>query len=458
MVKENNKIGQPLILMCYAIVMLFILSLFKLPIGTVNGLNKIDIIADIRVTKPKDTIAKLPIAIEAIKKDSIQKTASKIAPPPAESESLLTDYCVDYSASLQSFFDKLDSIKQSKKKIRIAYFGDSFIEGDEITDEIRSKLQSIYGGNGIGFMPIQSAVAPLYKQININSTNWKDANFKENPNKYPLGLSGHLFYADGEASVSYTAKPNQPFTDVKLYFGKTPANTILTITKDGKQETVVVEGSKLINEITINQTTPIKNIKIATSSNVLPIYGASFENPDGIYLDNYAFRGNSSVQTQQLTKEMIEAFNAYLHYDLIIIHYGINAVEHDMQKNTWFENSMHNVIQTFKNGLGNVPMLIVSTSDRGYKYPEGYATEKGVPVMVAIQKNIAQKHQLAFWNLYEAMGGENTMVKWVKGDTVLAYKDYTHVNDRGAKRIAHLFTEKLHASKKYYQTHNTAKN
>ena len=43
------------------------------------------------------------------------------------------------------------------------------------------------------------------------------------------------------------------------------------------------------------------------------------------------------------------------------------------------------------------------------------------------------------------------MVNWVEGDTVLAYKDYMHVNEKGAKRIANLLFTKLMASKKFYE-------
>ena len=50
------------------------------------------------------------------------------------------------------------------------------------------------------------------------------------------------------------------------------------------------------------------------------------------------------------------------------------------------------------------------------------------------------------------MGGDNTMVNWVEGDTVLAAKDYIHMNIKGAKKVGDLFFDKLIASKKYYQS------
>ena len=147
----------------------------------------------------------------------------------------------------------------------------------------------------------------------------------------------------------------------------------------------------------------------------------------------------------------MQHLNKYLHYDLIIIHYGINAVEHDKQKFGWFESGMHSLIKNIRGGMGNIPILLVSTSDMAYKYNGIYSTEKAVPYMVATQREIAKNHKVAFWNLFEAMGGDNTMVKWAEGDTVLANKDYTHVTDKGAKKVGDLFFNKLIASKNYYQ-------
>ena len=45
----------------------------------------------------------------------------------------------------------------------------------------------------------------------------------------------------------------------------------------------------------------------------------------------------------------------------------------------------------------------------------------------------------AFWDMYEAMGGENTMPKWAEETPPLASKDYIHFTSKGAKKIAELF-------------------
>jgi len=443
MKRNNNKIHQPLILICLATLLLFLLSLSKLPLCFLNGQQKIDILADIRKTEPV-VLPKISMV-----KVTAQQVITHLTQP--KDSTFIIDFGVDSINSLQHFYQKLDSIKVSHNKIRIAYFGDSFVEGDEMTDELRFRLQSLYGGNGIGFLPMQSSVAQLYSQVNIKSSGWKDYNFRENPSKLPLGISGHLFYSTGNGMVDYSPKTNMPPTTVKLYTGKLEKDAVVYLNNNGTSGVVGLNINQPINETVLANNTPIKTIKITSNNEHIPFYGVSMEGVTGVYLDNYAFRGNTSALNQQISNEVMNQLNNYLHYDLIIVHYGINAVEHDQTEFEWFEISMKNLIRNIRKGFGSVPILLVSTSDMGHKYGNEYLTEKGVPYMVATQREIARKNNVAFWNLYQAMGGENTMVNWVEGDTVFACKDYTHLNSNGAKKVGDLFFDKMMASKNYYK-------
>ena len=439
---KENKIWQPLMLVGYAVMLFIFLSFFKLPTGILNGHQTIDILADVRKTKPK------PKSVTPVNKDTFN--FSKNLPIPKDS-TLIADYGFDTSYSLKYFYQKLDSAKLAGRKVRIAYFGDSFIEGDEVTDEIRLQLQNLFGGNGIGFLPIQSSVAALYTQLKMSSAGWIDYNFRENQYKFPLGLSGHLFYPYSSGEVELVPKTNHLPTNLKIYTGKPSKSAVLFATINGKSQTVNVASSNQINETTLAKTYPINSAKITTTNEDIPVYGISMDGDNGVYLDNYSFRGNTCLLTLQVPKEVMSGFNHYLKYDLVIIHYGINAVEHDKYDYDWFETGMNKLIKNIRNGFGNVPILIVSTSDMAYKYDGKYSTEKGVPFMVDLQKQIAQYNKVAFWNLYESMGGEGTIVNWVEGDSVLANKDYIHVNSKGAKKVGDLFFNKLIASKNYYQ-------
>jgi len=373
-------------------------------------------------------------------------TASKPPAPAADifDSSLITDYAVDTLAMMKGFYKKLDNLRHNKGKVRIAYFGDSFIEADYITGELRTRLQHIYGGNGVGFVPVQSIVADSYQSIYFNNnTSWTDYNFRNNPQKLPLGLTGHVFYSNGNSWCEYGAAKNR-LAGVYLYTGKTQdTNTLVTVDKDGIKNNININNDGYINQTVLNEGNAIKKLKLSCTNKNLPVYGVSIEDTTGVYIDNYAFRGNTGLLGLQVPADVIEGFKKYFIYDLVIVHYGLNAIVHNETNFDWFDRGIGKLIQKIKASYPGVPILLVSTSDIAYNEGGQYVTDPAVPILVQTQNETAKKNKVAFWNLYYSMGGANTIANWADGDTVLAYKDYMHVNERGADKIAGIFFNKL---------------
>jgi hypothetical protein len=71
------------------------------------------------------------------------------------------------------------------------------------------------------------------------------------------------------------------------------------------------------------------------------------------------------------------------------------------------------------------------------------------------QRLIAERTGIAFWDLYEAMGGENSMVKLAEAKPPLAAKDYTHLTFKGGRKLAKLMVGSLlHEREKYAERRN----
>ena len=81
--------------------------------------------------------------------------------------------------------------------------------------------------------------------------------------------------------------------------------------------------------------------------------------------------------------------------------------------------------------------------DKSYRKNGVYQTDPSVPILVEAQKRMAKDNKLAFWSLYDAMGGYGSMVNWVEGDTAFANRDYTHFNFKGARKVGKLLFSKL---------------
>jgi lysophospholipase L1-like esterase len=74
-----------------------------------------------------------------------------------------------------------------------------------------------------------------------------------------------------------------------------------------------------------------------------------------------------------------------------------------------------------------------------------------IPAMRNTQRQIAQKTGIAFWDMFEAMGGENSMVKFSEGKPPLAAKDYTHLNFKGGRILAGRLVKSLLFEKEKYE-------
>ena len=75
----------------------------------------------------------------------------------------------------------------------------------------------------------------------------------------------------------------------------------------------------------------------------------------------------------------------------------------------------------------------------------------GVKRLIRYQQALAAETGVAFWNMFEAMGGEGSMVEMVNHKPQMANYDYTHINFRGGKHIAGLLFETLMYGKEQYE-------
>ena len=64
-----------------------------------------------------------------------------------------------------------------------------------------------------------------------------------------------------------------------------------------------------------------------------------------------------------------------------------------------------------------------------------------LPGMIAAQRSAAEQAGVAFWNTFDAMGGHNSMVRFVEKHW--AAKDYTHIGYTGGKYVADRLVDAL---------------
>ena len=361
--------------------------------------------------------------------------------------------------------------KVGKRTVRIAYFGDSFIEGDIFTANLRELLQERYGGNGVGFIDIHSQVAGFRTTIVENSDGWQDFNANEHGKGFDPHLQGinSRYYVPGSGSAIIKVKgQNRIFPEhldtvntAIVYF--TPEQD-LTMTAMVNNEEVDMKYSKSLVDVSVTDTTDtiapeyadirkaVVNGRIGRLSiNVNGygrFYGLALEGRKGIIVDNFSMRGSVGWHLATIPEETLKAFARLRHYDLIIMHYGLNMVTSASGYSAYCEKFKKS-IRNFRKAFPTTSMLIISVSNRDQRNANGkFETMDGITTLVEAQRKMAEDEHIAFWNLQKAMGGSGSTYRMQQAGQ--ANRDYTHINFKGGSVIGRIFYDVLQNGKMNY--------
>lgn len=345
-------------------------------------------------------------------------------------------------ASLIVFCQKLAEMKAGKrKKVRIAYFGDSMIEGDLLTQTLRQLLQKTFGGSGVGFVPVTSQVSKFRQTVaHSYSGGWKDDNFK-NSNNSRLYLSGHIFHTAGD----WVEMRDNSIIDSSLIIEKS-----LIYGNAGANIQIIANGTPIMLE----NTNMVKRkilfsdhgyyLKLSVADERLPLYGISFESATGVMVDNFSFRGITGIEYAKISPDFLEAIAKENEYDLIVFQYGVNLLFRPNDRNfSWYARAMLPVVKKIKTAFPTSDFLLVSTADRAFHYGAEIRSAVGIDSLIKVQASIAWETGSYFYNQFASMGGTNSIVDWARQDPSLANKDYVHPNHRGAEILARYLYEAM---------------
>ncbi len=343
-----------------------------------------------------------------------------------------------------------DALKQTgNQKVRVAHYGDSGVEGDNITANIREDLQKEFGGKGVGLLSITSqdiSFRTTTKQTFSND--WKTVSvLTNNPQNLPLGITGFVSVPQGNSWVKYSTTDwlsyLKTFNTARVFYSNAKSSSIRYSFNDGADQYANLKTGNDIKELVLNAPNGCaSSIKIsATMTDQAYFYGVSLESGNGIYVDNFPWRGNTGLGFLNIPESSFKQFSKMLNYKLIILSFGANETSFGSGDNAWYANQMVKVINNLKKAFPQTSILLIGVGDRSIKRGTRFVTDPDVPLLIKTQKDIVSRTGIAFWNLFEAMGGYNSMETWVSSN--LALMDYTHPSWQGAAKIGHMIAKSL---------------
>ena len=382
------------------------------------------------------------------------------------------------------FFQSLQNAQKDSSTIHVIHYGDSQLEEDRISSTIREDLQTEFGGNGPGLLP---AVMHIPSQ---STSQWNNGNMQRyiifgpkeeqaTHNRYgPLAQVGEL---NGSAVVGIKKRENKKdmfphvggYSTIKVLAGK-KGNLKLRLTyehmvsdsvgvnADGstkyklknKKETAEAPAYEEFTKLRVytwKLPDTTSNIKLYMSGRT-EIYGISVDGAYGVAVDNVAMRGSSGTIFHKIDSQLLAESYKAMNAKLIIMEYGGNLVPGMTPKGLDYnKNLITRQIKAVQRANPDADILFIGPAHMAKQINGRWQTYPGLGITIKMLREVALENGLAYWDMHRVMGGEGSMIKWVKKSPPLGFTDHVHFTRRGAAYMGDLFCSSLHMYYDYYQ-------
>ena len=349
--------------------------------------------------------------------------------------------------ALDPFFKALVAVerKDDKAIARIVHYGDSLLAVDFVTGTLRRKLQERFGDAGHGYMPIANpwpgyfhndvfrrassewmvsrVVGPFAADglYGLGGVSFKGFN-KAAWAQYGTTEEGDFGRSVSRFGVQYLEQPKGGTIEVQIDKGR-----VVTIETAG-------EAPKLREKIIEVPDGPHR-FELRIAKGPTRAFGTWMErDKPGVVLDSVGIQGARLRFLDQSDDAHYAEALQMRRPDMIVFEFGLNesADGFAYPMDRYRETSLA-VMKQIRKAIPNTACLVVAPNDVARKQGVAVVSRRVMPSLVKIQREVAAEVGCAFFDTYEAMGGQGSMPTWVRRG--LGQPDLTHPTTIGADVI-----------------------
>ena len=361
---------------------------------------------------------------------------------------------------LDAFWDAVEKAHKQRRTVRIMHYGDSQIEMDHITSRLRAYMQRTYGGGGPGMLPFQSITPNMTIRHGASGELVHLASFGDSltvRSRGNYGLMMQCFRLEGgSATMTVRSSTSTHVDDAAKRFGHVTlvannrGNLTAEFTDLRDKKAAQKKGAPTgVSALSWSTDTISNGIRLRVSGSA-DLYGVTIDADGGVAVDNIPMRGCSGQQFTLVNEQLLTAAYSTLDVGLIIMQFGGNSVPYlkTTQDISTYSQSIGKQIAYVHRCCPKAKILFIGPSDMSTRIKGNLQTYPIIPELIDSLAANAVANGAAYWSIYHAMGGHNSMPQWTRQG--LAGNDYIHFSQKGADRMGDLLAEAFDNSHRLY--------
>ena len=371
-----------------------------------------------------------------------------------------------------TFFDPVfrafEQARKEGKTVRVAHYGDSQIELDRISSNLREALQTRFGGRGTGMFPAltNTPMASISRSSSggfISYTMFGDSTTRRaghrryGPLAQVTGFSGTGTVSIRAQKQKSTQMHARTFQSVSVLYGRASDDFTVTAQSDTLKPAPAFRRKDGVTWVTWTFSRPVEKatLKLAGSAE---IYGVSTDGTAGVTVDNIPMRGSTGHILTRIDTALMKAAFELDDTRLVILQFGGNFVPAagSTKAISGYMDKVREQIAYYHDVAPDAKILFIGPSDMAASTEDGrIVSYRRLPELVDSLKAVSLACDAAYWDLYRMMGGQNSMAQWVRHNPAYAGPDYVHFTPAGAKVVGETLSRSFLTYYAFYDLRKT---
>lgn len=357
---------------------------------------------------------------------------------------------------MRAFYEALEKTARAEEGAitRVGHYGDSSIATDLITSTVRDNLQARFGDAGHGFVVAAKGFIP-YKHRGVRQSSnpeaWETREVVRRQDRYGrYGYGGVQSRAlDGAWARVGTSKRGEVGNSASrfdIYYEKQPRGGKLSIRlDDGDRETISTKSDTRDDGVlSIEAPDGPHSVEIRRGrGGPVDLYGVVIERDGpGVVYDSLGLVGARANRLLNFDPEHIKNQLELRGVHLIVLGFGGNEASDDRTEEEFHQDYLE-VLQRMRQGRDDLGCLVFAPLDQARRERGRIRTLSTIPRIIAAQRRAAFDSGCAFYDTWQAMGGQDAMRRWYKAQPRLAMGDFRHATPAGYEVIGNMFYKAL---------------